>query len=111
MSEFRAVAESVSAVRERVDRIEPKLDKRGEDIEILKAAARTNGQDISALKDAVRSNTEATRANTDEIRSLKGVVEGHTTAIQDNTEAIHSMQTDLKTYNQRLEVVEAKLAS
>ena len=76
MSEFRTVGESVSAIRERVDRIEPKLDKQGEDIEVLKAAARTH-------TDAIRANTDATRA----------------------------MQTDLKNINQRLEVVEVKLAS
>ena len=83
MSEFRTVAESVSAVRERVDRIEPKLDKQGEDIEILKAAARSQ-------TNAIASNTEATRAN---------------------TEAIHAMQADLKNINGRLEMVETKLAS
>jgi len=42
---------------------------------------------------------------------LKEVVQGHTKAIQGNTEAVHSVQTDLKNINQRLEVVEAKLAS
>jgi len=83
MSEFRTVAESVSAVRERVDRIEPKFDKHGEDIEILKAAARSQTNTIA-------SNTEATRAN---------------------TEAIHAMQADLKNINGRIEVVETKLAS
>jgi hypothetical protein len=76
MSEFRTVGESVSAIRERVDRMEPKLDKQGEDIEILKAAART-----------------------------------HTDAIRANTEAIQAVQVDLKQYNQRLELVEAKISS
>ena len=76
MSEFRTFGDAVSAVRERVDRIEPKLDKQGEGIEILKAAART-----------------------------------HTDAINANTEAIRAVQADLKNINQRLEVVEAKLAS
>jgi chromosome segregation ATPase len=90
ISEFRTVGESVSAVRERVDRIEPKLDKQGEDIEILKAAA--------------RSHTNAIRANGEDIRSLKEAVQG-------NTEAIRDVQIDLKNINQRLEVVEVKVAS
>ena len=95
--EFRTVGESVSAVRERVDRIEPKLDKRGEDIEILKAAARSHS-------DLLRGHTDAIRANTEDIHSLKEAVQG-------NTEAIRGVQTDLNNINQRLEVVETKLAS
>jgi len=59
-------------------------------VDILESAVRTNGKDISALKEAVGANTDATRGN---------------------TEAIHAMQADLKNINQRLEVVEAKLAS
>ncbi len=90
MSEFRTVGESVSAIRERVDRIEPKLDKQGEDIEILKAAARSH-------TDAIRANTEATHSIQDDVVTLKSDVA--------------EIKGDIKGYNQRLEVVESKLAS
>lgn len=86
-SEFKVFGESLSDVRNRVGRIEIKLDARGEEIEIFKSAVRTNGQDINLLKDAVHSNTDAIRAN---------------------TEAIHAMHFELKNMNHRLEVVEAK---
>jgi hypothetical protein len=82
MSEFRTVGESVSAIRERVDRMEPKLDKQGEDIEILKAAARSQGADLRAIKS--------------DVGSLKSDVA--------------EIKADLKNHNQRLEVVEAKVS-
>lgn len=90
LSKFDAFGESLSDVRDRLGRIETKLDKHGEDIGILKSAVRSNSQDIVALNDAVRHNTEATRANSD---------------------AVREMQADLNKYDQRLEIVEAKLAS
>ena len=65
-------------------------------------------EDVSLLKVVVRSHTDAIRAQGESINSLKEVVQGHTKAIQGNTEAIRSMQADLKSINQRLEVVEAK---
>ena len=97
ISDFRTVGESLSLVREDVNSLKPRFDKLEQKVDVLESAVRTNGKDISALKDAVQGNTQA-------IRSLKDAVQG-------NTEAIRSMQTDLKYYNQRLEVVETKLAS
>jgi len=83
ISEFRTFGEAQSHMRERLDRIEPRLDSLDQKVDLLESAVRTNGKDISALKEAVRANTEAT----------------------------HAMQTDLKNINGRIEVVEAKLAS
>jgi predicted nucleic acid-binding Zn-ribbon protein len=80
LSKFDTFGESLAIVRERVDRIEPKIDKLTERVDVLESAVRTNSRDINALKEAVHGNTEA----------------------------IHGMQTDLRNINQRLEVVEAK---
>jgi chromosome segregation ATPase len=96
MSEFRTFGEGQADLRERISRMEPDLHAVKEDVAVLKTAVRTNGQETRSLKEAVQGNTE-------EIRSLKEAVQG-------NTEAIHSMQNDLKNINQRLEVVEAKVA-
>jgi chromosome segregation ATPase len=100
ISKFRTFGESLSSVRDDVSSMKPKLDKLdklGEDVEILKSAA--------------RSHTDTIRANTEDIRSLKDAVRSNTEATRANTEAIHAVQTDLKNINQRLEVVEAKVAS
>jgi len=83
LSKFDAFGEALSAVREDVNSMKPDLHAVKEDVAVLKAASRTH-------TDAIKANTEATSAN---------------------TEAIRSMQTDLKNINQRLEVVEVKLAS
>ena len=104
LSKFDAFGEVQSDLRDRVGKIETDLHTVKEDVAVLKAAANTHTQ---------------------EIRSLKEVVQGHTKAIQGNTEAIHALQADvttiksdvaeikgdLKNYNQRLEVVEVKIAS
>ena len=89
LSQFRMFGESLSIIREEVTGIKPRLERVEEKVTVLEAAVRTNGRDINALKEAVRGNTEATHAN---------------------TEAIHAMQYDLKNINQRLAVVEAKVA-
>jgi septal ring factor EnvC (AmiA/AmiB activator) len=83
LSKFNTFGESQSHIIDRLDRMEPDLHAVKEDVAVLKSAVQTH-------TDAIRDNTEATRSN---------------------TEAIYSMQTDLKTINQRLEVVEAKVAS
>ncbi len=46
----------------------------------------------------------------EDVAVLKSAARSHTDAIKTNTEAIRAVQTDLKNINQRLEVVEAKLA-
>src|SRR5690349_16577343 len=97
MSEFRTVGESVSAIRERVDRMEPKLDKQGEDIEILKAAARSQGETLG-------SHSVDLRAIKSDVATLKSDVSTLKTDVAE-------IKADLKNHNQRLEVVEAKLAS
>ena len=97
LSEFRTLGESLSIIREKVEKMEPDLRQVKEDVVVLKAAARSH-------TDAIAANTEAIAANTEAIREMKGTLAGH-------TEAIHAMQADLKNYNQRLEVVEAKIAS
>jgi chromosome segregation ATPase len=80
LSKFDTFGESLSAVRERVERIEPKIDKLTERVDVLESAV---------------------RIHTHEIRSLKEGVQG-------NTLAIHAMHAEFKSINQRLEVVEAK---
>jgi hypothetical protein len=83
LSKFDAFGEVQFDLRDRVGRIETDLHTVKEDVVVLKSAVRTNGQDIRSL----------------------------TEAVQGNTEAVHAMQVDLKSINQRLEVVEAKVAS
>jgi hypothetical protein len=79
-SEFRTFGESLAIVCERVDRIEPTLNKVSEDVEVLKTIA--------------RSHSETLRVHNESLRVQTG--------------AILAMQADLKKYNQRLELVEAK---
>jgi uncharacterized protein YoxC len=83
LSKFRTFGESLSIVRDDVNSMKPQLNKLTEKTDVLESAVRSNGQDIRALKDAVHGNTEA----------------------------IQAVQADLKQFNQRLEVVEAKIAS
>lgn len=96
-SEFRIFGESLSDVRDRVGRVETKIDKHGEDIDVLKSAVRSNAQEIRSLKEAVQGNTVA--------------IQGNTVAIQGNTKDIRDIREDLKKFNRRLEVVETKIAS
>ena len=96
LSQFRTLGEAFSLLRDDVQSMKPQIAKIDADVEILKSAA--------------RSHTDAIRANTEDIRSLKDAVRSNTEATRANTEAIHAVQTDLKNINQRLEVVEAKVA-
>jgi hypothetical protein len=48
-SEFRVFGESLSIVRQRVDRMEPKLDKVIDDLEITIAAVRSHGELLGRL--------------------------------------------------------------
>jgi tetrahydromethanopterin S-methyltransferase subunit G len=83
LSKFRMFGEAQSLMREDINSLKPRFDTLEQKVDVLESAVRTNGRDINALKDAVHGNTEA----------------------------IHAMQNDLKNINQRLEVVEAKVAS
>jgi uncharacterized coiled-coil protein SlyX len=51
-SEFRTFGESLSIVRQRVDRMEPKLDHLTERVDVLESAVRSHSR-------AVQANTEA----------------------------------------------------
>jgi hypothetical protein len=83
LSEFRTFGEAQSLLRARVDKIEPDLHEVKENVTILKAAAQSHTNAIQAMRDAIRANTDA----------------------------IQVMHADLKGINQRLTVVETKLAS
>ena len=83
LSKFDAFGEAQSLMREDINSLKPRFDTLEQKVDVLGSAVRTNGRDINSLKDAVHGNTEA----------------------------IHAMQNDLKIINQRLEVVEAKVAS
>ena len=76
LSEFRTFGESLSIVRERVDRMEPKLDQLSEEVNLLESVARSNNKDIRIIKSDIAD-----------------------------------IKVDLKSYNQRLELVEAKPSS
>ncbi len=76
LSQFCMVGDSLSGLRDRMDRIEPQVQQTNEKVNILESAARSQTADLSAIKS--------------DVAEIKG---------------------DLKNYNQRLEVVEAKLAS
>jgi chromosome segregation ATPase len=76
LSEFRTFGDSLSDVRERVSRMEPKLDHLSGRVDVMESAVRY-----------------------------------HSNVINANTEAIRGVQSDLKNINQRLNVVETKVAS
>ena len=103
LSKFDVFGEVQSDLRDRVGRIETDLHIVKEDVVVLKSAVRSNGQDINALKEAVRGNTEATHANTEAIHALQPDVATLTSDVAE-------IKGDIKGYNQRLEVVEAKVA-
>lgn len=69
------------------------------------------GEALSAVREDVNSMKPELHAVKEDIAILKSAARSHTDAIRANTEAIQGVQTDLKKYSQRLEVVEAKLAS
>jgi len=72
---------------------------------------RTVGESVSAVRERVdRIEPQLNKLN-EKVDVLESAVRTHTDAIRANTEATRAMQTDLKNINQRLEVVETKLAS
>jgi chromosome segregation ATPase len=90
LSQFRMLGESLSAVREDVNSMKPELHAIKEDVAILKSAVRSQGADLRAIKSdvtTIKSDVATLKSNVSEIKG------------------------DIKGYNQRLEVVEAKLAS
>jgi len=83
LSKFDAFGEVQSDLRDRVGRIETDLH--------------TVKEDVVILKSAVRSQGETLRSHSEDLRVIKSDVA--------------EIKADFKNYNQRLEVVEAKLAS
>jgi hypothetical protein len=69
------------------------------------------GEALSAVREDVNSMKPDLHAVKEDVALLKSAARSHTDAIRANTEAIHAVQADLKNINQRLEVVEAKVAS
>ena len=55
LSDFRTFGESLSIVRDRVDRIEPKLDTLAERVDVLESAVRSHSE-------VLRGHTEAIQA-------------------------------------------------
>jgi chromosome segregation ATPase len=90
LSKFDAFGEAQSLLREDVNSLKPRFDKLEQKVDVLELAVRTNGKAISALKEAVQGNTEAIHTLQADVAEIKD---------------------DLKSYNQRVDAVEAKLAS
>jgi chromosome segregation ATPase len=90
ISEFRAFGESLSIVRDRVDRMEPDVRQMREDMQLMKL-----------VSDSVREN----------LRTIKSDVAIHSGDLRTIKSDVAEIKADLKNYNQRLEVVETKLAS
>ncbi|SRR5258706_7494099 len=83
LSQFQKLGEALSGLGERMERIEPQVQQTNEKVNIIEAAVRSHGADLRAIKS--------------DVAILKSDVA--------------EMKGDLKGYNQRLEVVEVKLAS
>jgi chromosome segregation ATPase len=49
-SQFRTFGEELQSVREKVERMEPKIDQMTEDVELLKLISKKNADDIQTLK-------------------------------------------------------------
>ncbi len=90
MSEFRAFGESLSIVRERVDRMEPDVRQTRDDMQLMKL-----------VSDTVRDN----------LRTIKSDVALHSGDLRTIKSELAEIKAELKSYNQRLEVVETKIAS
>jgi chromosome segregation ATPase len=90
MSEFRTFGESLSIVRDRVDRMEPDVRQMKDDMQLMKL-----------VSDTVREN----------LRTIKTDVALHSGDLRTIKSDVAEIKADLKSYNQRLEVVEAKIAS
>ena len=104
LSQFRMLGESLSGLQDRMDRIEPQVQQTNEKVNILEPAVRSQGADLRAIKSDVASLKSDVASLKSDVASLKSDV---ATLKVDVSE----IKGDLKSYNQRLEVVEAKLAS
>jgi len=80
-------------------------------MEKLLSEFRTFGESLSDVRERVGRIEPDLHAVKEDVAILKVAARSHTDAIRANTEAIQAVQADLKKYNQRLEVVEVKLAS
>ncbi len=58
LSKFDTFGESLSAVRERVERIEPKIDKLTESVDVFQSAVRTHTDVIRAMQTDLKSITQ-----------------------------------------------------
>ena len=72
---------------------------------------RTFGEALSIIREDVSGIKPRLDKLSEKVDVLESAVRTHTDAICANTEAIHAMKADLNNYNQRLEVVEARVAS
>jgi len=66
------------------------------------------GESLSDVRERISRIEPDLHAVKEDVALLKSAARSHTDAIKANTEAIHAMKADLKSINQRLEVVEAK---
>jgi len=90
LSEFRTFGESLSIVRDRVDRMEPDVRQLTSDFQILKMVAETQR---------------------DNLRTIKTDVALHTADLKTIKSDVAEIKADVKSHSLRLEVVETKLAS
>jgi len=97
LSKFDAFGEVQSDLRDRLGRVETDLHAVKEKVNVIEPAVRSQGQILSA-------HTQDLRAIKSDVATLKSDV---STLKSDVAE----IKGDFKGYNQRLEVVEAKLAS
>jgi len=85
---FKTFGEGLSGIRQRVERIEPKIDQMAEDVELIKLVG---------------------RKNTDDIRILKG----WTHKFNENSDSLKLefklLRDDVKMFMKRLDVVETKV--
>lgn len=96
LSQFRVLGETLSGLRDRMDRMEPQVQQTNEKVNILESAVRSQGADLRAINSDVGTLKSGVATLTSDIATLKSDV--------------GEIKNDLKGYNQRLEVVEAKIA-
>lgn len=87
LADFKTFGEGLSAVRERLERIEPKVNQLAEDVELIKLISRKNADEMVALKGWVRKLSDDNDSLKLEIKLLRD---------------------DLKAFDKRLAAVEAK---
>ena len=104
LSQFRMLGETLSGFRDRMDRIEPQVQQTNEKINILEPAVRSQGADLRAIK----SDVATIKSDVATLKSDVGTLKSDTATLRSD---VAEIKGDLKGYNQRLEVVEAKLAS